>query len=89
MIGYIPYVGDAVKLYETLSGSGDLTKDKWYPYADSYELQASEGKIIKEVFVYAEELKQVNDYIYLRLEGDGIHNISYGFSYNVYDPVWW
>lgn len=89
VIGYIPYVGDAVKLYETLSGSGDLTKDKWYPYADSYELQASEGKIIKEVFVYAEELKQVDDYIYLRLEGDGIHNISYGFSYNVYDPVWW
>lgn len=89
VIGYIPYVGDAVNLYETLSGSGDLTKEKWYPYADSYELQAEEGKIIKEVSVYAEGLKQVDDYIYLRLEGDGIHNISYGFSYNVYDPVWW
>lgn len=89
VIGYIPYVSDAVNLYETLSGSGDLTANKWYPFTETYAGQVAENKIIKKVTVYAEGLKQIDDYLYLQLIGVGISNVNYGYNYSVYDPVWW
>lgn len=85
IVGYIPYLGDVATIYETLTSSGDLTKDKWYPYGDNFDIQEDEGKIIQEVSVYAEGLKQINDYLLLKLEGDSISSVSYSFSYNVYD----
>lgn len=89
VIGYIPYVKDVAKIYEELKSKGDLTVNKWYPFEDSFELQDAQGKIIKEVKVCAEKLKQIDDYLYLRLEGTGINSINYGYNYSVYDPVWW
>lgn len=89
VIGYIPYVSDAVNLYETLSGSGDLTANKWYPFTETYAGQVAENKIIKKVTVYAEGLKQIDDYLYLQLIGVGINSVNYGYNYSVYDPVWW
>lgn len=87
IIGYIPYLGDVATIYENLTSSSDLTKDKWYPYGDNFDIQKDAGKIIKEVSVCAEGLKQIDDYLLLRLEGDSIGNVSYSFSYSVYDPV--
>ena len=89
VVGYIPYVGDAVNLYETLSSSGDLTANKWYPFTETYAGQVAENKIIKKVTVHAEGLKQIDDYLYLQLIGVGIYSVNYGFNYSVYDPVWW
>lgn len=89
VIGYIPYVSDAVNLYETLSGSGDLTANKWYPFTETYAGQVAENKIIKKVTVHAEGLKQIDDYLYLQLIGVGINSVNYGYNYSVYDPVWW
>lgn len=89
VVGHIPYVGMIVDAYDILSGIGDVTEGKWYPFADNYELQVQEGKLIKEVYVYAEKLKQVGDCLYLVLKGDRIKSVSYGFGYSVYDPAWW
>lgn len=87
IIGYIPYLGDVETIYETLTSNSDLTKDRWYPYGDNFDIQEEEDKIIQEVSVCAEGLKQIDDYLLLKLEGDSIDDVSYSFSYSVYDPV--
>lgn len=67
VIGYIPYLSDIANIYETLTSSDATTTNKTYPFGDNIEAQISEGKIIREVEVSAEGLKQISDYLYMEL----------------------
>lgn len=87
IIGYIPYLGDVATIYETLTSNDDLTQNHVYPYGDNFEQQEDEKKIIQEVSVCAEGLKQIDDYLYLKLCGDSISSVNYSFSYTIYDPI--
>lgn len=89
IIGYIPYAGAVSNLYDQLTSTSATTTNKWYPYGDSYNIQKNERYIVREVKAYGRGLKEKYDYILLKLEGDGIRNISWGFNADFYDPTWY
>lgn len=90
VIAYIPYLGAAYESYETLTASGATTTNKPYPFTGSnYTQQSQQGKIIKEVSETVNGLNIPEDYTFLKLKGNAVNNVTYGYNYSVYDPVWW